>query len=338
MVDPSCQKQIPSRTAGHLAVSSRPAGSDPCCCGRRRTALFPARRGVPGDKSISHRALMLGGAGGRREPDRGPARGRGRAAHRRGDARHGRRASSAAATAAGGSTGVGVGGLAEPADVARMRQCRHRRAAADGRCSPATAFTSLLHRRRLAALAADGAGDRAAGRDGRAFLARERRPAAAGADRPDRPAADRLRAAGRLGPGEVGGAAGGAARARGHDGDRAEAIARPHRADARGAWAPRSTVEAPRTAAGASPSRGQPELQPQRVRRAGRPVLGGFPLVAAAVAPGSEVGVAGVGAQPAAHRPLRPRCARWARTSWSRTSASDGGEPVGDLVVRGAAR
>ena len=69
---------------------------------------------VPGDKSISHRALILGAHDGRRDPHHRPARRRGRDQHRQGHA--GARARKVERTGEGAwrVIGVGVGGFAQP--------------------------------------------------------------------------------------------------------------------------------------------------------------------------------------------------------------------------------
>ena len=95
------------------------------------------------------------------------------------------------------------------------------------------------------------------------------------------------------------------------------------------------TVE---TAAGRRPAGDDHAASPSCGRRASscratrpRP---GFPTVAAAVAAGSRSGSrasASTRCAPAS----TPPCARWAPTSRSRASARAGGEPVGDLVIRG---
>ena len=53
----------------------------------RRSGPLKGRVRVPGDKSISHRSLILGALTVGRNPDHRPARGRGRHQHRQGDAR-----------------------------------------------------------------------------------------------------------------------------------------------------------------------------------------------------------------------------------------------------------
>ena len=69
---------------------------------------------VPGDKSISHRALMLGALAVGETRGRGAARRRGRARHGAGDARDGRDDRARCAMARWHIHGVGVGGLLQP--------------------------------------------------------------------------------------------------------------------------------------------------------------------------------------------------------------------------------
>ena len=75
---------------------------------------------VPGDKSISHRALMFGALAVGEHADHRPAGRRGRAAHRRRHAGARRRGRATAPAALARLPGRGVGGLVEPADVLDM--------------------------------------------------------------------------------------------------------------------------------------------------------------------------------------------------------------------------
>ena len=136
---------------------------------------------VPGDKSISHRALMFGAlATGDDAPQR-PARGRGRASTPPRRCRRSARRSRRSATS-GASRGRGVGGLRQPDGAARFRQLRHRHAADAGRhrrprhdaCS-SMGDASLSRRpmgRVLEAVAADGPGGRGRPRPAAAHRAR----------------------------------------------------------------------------------------------------------------------------------------------------------------------
>ena len=159
---------------------------------------------VPGDKSISHRSLMLGALtigetriagllesadimataaamrafGAKVEKGADGDLARARARHRR-------------AARAGGRH--------------RLRQCRHRRAARD-RHRRRACLRHHLRRRRLAVAPADGARARSAARHGRRGDRPLRRPAAAHDPRRRPDGADRLSRAGALGAGEVGGA------------------------------------------------------------------------------------------------------------------------------------
>ena len=216
---------------------------------------------------------------------------------------------------------------------ARPGQCRHRRPAADGPARRAR-LHQLSHRRRLAALAADAAGDRAAEPDGRHLPRPQRRPAAAGADRPDRSPADRLREPGRLGPGQVGRAAGRAARAR---------APRPWSSRWRRAttasgcwrrWAPRSTVETADGGGRRVTIAGQPELRPQSFVVPGDPSSAGVSRRRGGRGAGLAVRLRGVGLNP-----LRTGLYTTLREMGADIAVEDervaGGEPVGDLVIRG---
>ena len=154
-----------------------------------------------------------GRAGGGRNPDFRPARGRRRAQHRQIHARAGRQS--------GADRAVRLDGrrrrrrrLCGTGRAARFRQFRHRLPAGDGR-GGGLPGDRRLRRRRLAALAADAADPRSAGTDGRQNGRRQGgRPPAADAARRARSLADRLPHAGRLRADQVGGAAGGACGAR----------------------------------------------------------------------------------------------------------------------------
>ena len=194
-----CETSPPLPPAPHGAVAGPPSIARP-------QAPLAGSLGVPGDKSISHRALMLGAlAVGETEID-GLLEGedvlRTAAAMRALGARRRR----AAATASGGSRGRGIGGAAEPADVldcgnagtgARLIMGAGRRPS-DHR---------HLHRRRLLR---GGRWRRVPSRCARWARASSRARAAAcrWPSRRGDPVPDRLPPAGALGPGEVGGAAG----------------------------------------------------------------------------------------------------------------------------------
>jgi 3-phosphoshikimate 1-carboxyvinyltransferase len=81
---------------------------------------------------------------------------------------------------------------------------------------------------------------------------------------------------------------------------------------------------------------GQPELAPQRFAVPGDPSSAAFPAVAAAVAAGSAVRLAGVGLNP-----LRTGLYATLTEMGAEIATEDerlaGGEPVGDLVIRGGA-
>ena len=202
----------------------------------RSPPAAPARsRGrvrVPGDKSISHRALILGALTVGRNPHHRPARGRGRHQHRQGDARARRHASSAPGRAPGGSTGSAsrasrsrprrsISAIPAPAAAwssGRLRAARSPRPStamprcARGRCGACSTRSSAWARGRSSV--AEG---------GRLPLT------LAGRARPD---SDRLSAAGRLRAAQIRRAAR-RPRGAGRDGgDRAGGDARPHRAHA----------------------------------------------------------------------------------------------------------
>ena len=206
------------------------------------------RARVPGDKSISHRALLLGALAVGESRITGLLEGEDVLA-------------TAGALAALGVElereaegrwrvqGRGVGGFAEPDRPLDLGNSGTGARLLLGVLA-GQPFTTLPDRRRLAAHAPDGPGDRAAHPDGRGVPGAQRPAPAARDHRPDRSAADPLPAAGRLGPGQVGDPAGRPARAGPDHGDRAGAVARPHRAPARASSAPGSRSRRSRTAAG----------------------------------------------------------------------------------------
>ena len=239
----------------------------------RRGGPLQGRARVPGDKSISHRALILGALTVGETTIAGLLEGE--------DVLH-----TAAAMRALGARlerggdgiwrihGVGVGGFAQPAGSLDFGNsgtgCRLAIGAVAG--SPVTATfdgdASL-------AQAADAARARSAGEDGRARRrSGRRRPPAADACRRARSDPDRLRISGAVGAVEVGGAAGRAFRAGRDHGDRGGGDARPHRAhaqafrrqgDEQALWRARPPHHACRPARARAGER----------RGAGRSVLGG---------------------------------------------------------------
>ena len=182
----------------------------------------------------------FGRAGGWRNPDFGPAGGRRCPQYRQGHAGAGRQSRADRRFRLGRARGRRRR-LRPAANSARFRQFRHRLPAGDGRGRRLPDLGGF-RRRRLAALAADAAGARSPGIDGRAGRASGAgRPPAADAAGRARPAADPLPDPGRLGPDQVGGAAGGAGRPRRHHRDRDRGQPRPHRADAEAFWRARSS-------------------------------------------------------------------------------------------------
>ena len=161
---------------------------------------------VPGDKSISHRSLMLGALAIGETRDRRAARIRRRHGDRRRHARLRREGRARAATGSGACTGSARAGCSSRrasidfgnAGTGVRLAHRHRRRAC---------LRHHLRRRRLAVAPADGARARAAARDGRGGDRALRRPAAADDPRRRPDGADRLSRAGALGAGEVGRAA-----------------------------------------------------------------------------------------------------------------------------------
>ena len=185
---------------------------------------------VPGDKSISHRALMLGALAVGRTEITGLLEGEdvlatAAALNALGAYRRARRRRQM-----GGRRGRGRrAGRARKS--ARSRQFRDL-GAAPARHPRDPSADRLCHRRRLAAAPPDGARDRAVVPFRRAFPDPRGRPPAARGDRGDKPDPDRIPAAGALGAGQIGGIARRAQHARRDDGRRAAGDARPHRADA----------------------------------------------------------------------------------------------------------
>ena len=139
----------------------------------RRGGPLTGRIRVPGDKSISHRALILGAMTvgettitglleGEDVLDTADAMRALGAQVERGERRANWRV-----------RGVGVGGFADPRGAARFRQFRHR-LPAGARRGRRLADHGDVRRRRFAALAADEARARSAGENGRAGDARRR--------------------------------------------------------------------------------------------------------------------------------------------------------------------
>ena len=185
----------------------------------RKSAALSGRVRVPGDKSISHRALILGALAVGETRISGLLEGEdvlntakamralGARVERQGD---------------GAWSVRGVG-------VARLCRARKRRSisaipepAAGWRWapSPARPITATFDGDACCARGRCGAFSIRWNRWARELRRRRGRPPAADAGRRARPAPDRLPHAGRLGADQVGGAAGGACRARRHHGDR----------------------------------------------------------------------------------------------------------------------
>ena len=131
------------------------------------------------------------------------------------------------------------------------------------------------------------------------------RPPAAHARGRARPDPDRLRAAGRLGPAQVGRAARGPCGARRHHGDREGGDAATTPSACCGISAPRSPSSRTAPWPPDHAARASRNWRPRRCRGAGRPFVCGFPLVAALIVPGSDIAARRRDDQPAAHRPDR---------------------------------
>ncbi len=239
----------------------------------RRGGKLMGRIRVPGDKSISHRALLLGLLTVGRTTIEGLLEGEDILATARACAMLGARIERSG-DGAWQISGVGIGSLLPPAGRARLRQRRDGRPTDDGdrrrpsdreQCSMATPAC---------------ASGRCAGCSSRSFAwvrevltEREGGRLAGSPARGTRAHSDRVRESGAVGSGEIGGALVRACRAGRDDGDRTGGDSRPHRADAR-AFRRRDRVSARRRP---KPHRlkGRPELAPQRLVVPGRSVLGG---------------------------------------------------------------
>ena len=251
---------------------------------------------VPGDKSISHRALMLAAmAVGEsritacsRAPTCSP-RPRRCAAW----------ASPSSVTPDGlwQVQGVGVGGLREPDRPLDLGNSGTGARLLLGLLAghPFTSFMTgddSLRSRPMARVTEPLA------RDGRPVRDPQRRPPAARGHRQQRADADPLRAAGRLGPGQVRDPAGGPARARPHH---AWSSRRPRATTPSGCCAilaPRSRSSRRPRAARRSRSSASPSLARPIWQVPGCASSAAFPLVAAALVEGSALRLEGVGVNP----------------------------------------
>ena len=288
---------------------------------------------VPGDKSISHRALMLGAlAIGETRIDR-PARRRGRAdtadamarARRRGRARRRRRAGGSAASASAacssptdaldfGNSGTGarliMGDRREPRRSSRTFD--RRRLAAQ---RPMGRVLDPLERMGASSTSAEG--DRLPLTLARRRASRCRSSTAAGASAQVKSA---VLLAG--------------LNTAGHHGDRAGGHARPHRAHAARLRRRVDSRARGRRRAGASPSSASASSTATRVAVPGDPSSAAFPLVAALIVPGSDVVHRKRAAEPDPHRAHRDARSKWAPTSTIDDRAESGGEAVADIRVR----
>ena len=289
---------------------------------------------VPGDKSISHRALILGALTVGETRITGLLEGEdvintatpcGRWA----------RPWSAPGRAPGASMGWASAGFAEPAAPLDFGNsgtgCRLRHGG--GRGLP---DHRDLRRRCLAAHAADAARARSAGAHGRACGERRRRRAAAadaaGRARPD---PDRLRAAGRVRAAQVRRAAGGALRRRARPWSRREAT-RDHTERMLRHFGAEVAVE-PNGAHGRRITlKGQPELVPAPVVVPADPSSAAFPLVAALIVPGSEIVLEGVMTN-VTRTGLFTTLREMGADIEELDARLEGGEDVADLRVRASA-
>ncbi len=251
---------------------------------------------VPGDKSISHRALMFGALAVGETRISGLLTGedvlRTAAAMR---------ALGAEVTQDEGGAwrvaGRGIGGLTEPSDVLDMGNSGTAARLLCGILASHPLFAVMTGdaslrgrpmRRVIDPLTATGA-----------RFSAGRRAAAAGDRGRQRCLAAGLSGAGAVGAGEVGGAAGRAERAGDHPGRGAGGDARPQREHA----APfRATVRWRPGRARIIDLVGQPELRAADVVVPGDPSSAAFPLVAALLVPGSRLTHRRGRAEPAAHR------------------------------------
>ena len=321
MIDATCQKQIRADRDAALrrCWQGAAAVASPAASGHARAMklrAYPAGRlsgstTVPGDKSVSHRALMLAGMAVGESRIGGLLEG----ADVLATAQALRALGVAIERDAGRPVACSGRGRRRPSrarPAARSRQFRHRRAPAAG--PPRRASVHLLHdRRRFAALAPDGPGERAARADGRRVRHPQRRPPAARDHRQQRAAADPLPAAGRVRPGQVRDPSRRPACTRPHHRGRAAGLARPYRAAA----APSRRHGHERAVGGRRP--GGRDHRPARALRrgsagAGLRVVGRFPPGGGGIGRGLVAASGGRRRQPAAHRPAGDLGARWARS------------------------
>ena len=199
--------------------------------------------------------------------------------------------------------GVGVAGFAQPAAALDFGNsgtgCRLVMGAVAG-CPITAVFDGDASLRSPA----DAADPRSPGIDGRQDRRGQGgRPPAADAARRARSGADPLPDAGGLGPDQVGGAAGGARRARRHHRDRAGSQPRPHRADAE-AFRRRHRLDAGRQPRPQDRAHRPARTARRRGRGAGRSVVGGVPDRGGADRRGLRHRVLRRHDQSAAHRPV----------------------------------
>ena len=217
-----------------MANDLSPRSPTPLTALRPRTPLAGRIR-VPGDKSISHRALMLGALAVGRTEIRGLLEGEDVLATAAALNALGAHASPDANGRRGGGRwmvdGIGIGGLVEPDDLLDLGNSGTAARLLLGILAthPITTFVTgdaSLRRRPM------GRVDRALEPFRRPLCDTGRRSPAARRQRRREPGADRLSPSGGLGAGQIRGAARRAQHPGGDHGDRAPADPRPHRAHA----------------------------------------------------------------------------------------------------------
>ena len=284
---------------------------------------------VPGDKSISHRALILGSLAIGRTRIKGLLEGedvlRTAQAMRDLGARIER-----GPDGSWNVDGVGIGGWREPDGVLDLGNSGTGARLLMGAVATHP-FTTFFTGDASLAPPADGAGDRAAVTFRRALHRPRRRTPAAGRNRHVVAAADRLHPAGAFGAGQIGGAARGPERAGRDHGDRAGRHARPYRAHAPAFR--RADRDRPGRRRAAHHAYGRARTARGRALRAGRSKLGGVPAGGGADHQGSEITLWGVGVNPLRTGLFSTLAEMGAEIDFAKPR-EQGGEPVADLRIR----
>ena len=242
--------------------------------------------------------------------------------------------SSGAARGAWLVRGVGVGGFAEPAAALDFGNsgtgCRLMLGAVAGCPITATFDGDASLRQRPMRRVLD-----PLERIGARTLAVDRRPVAADACRRARADPDRVRAAGSLGAAEIGGSARRACGAGRDHRDRGEAT-RDHTEKMLTHFGADVRVEPHGDRGRRITLAGQPELVPRPIVVPADPSSAAFPLVAALIAPGSEIILEGVMINPL-RTGLIATLRRDGRLDRAAGERNEGGEEVADLRVRASA-